>query len=77
MTNKKVLFQKKCGMLVLETLKCKIFDFLNSNMYFCSQLYGNYFESFFPSCLHFLTLLDEQGGNCFINTLFPYYLLFA
>ena len=32
--------QKKCGMLVIETLKCKISDFLNSNMCFCSQQYS-------------------------------------
>ena len=32
--------KKKCGILVIETLKCKISDFLNSNTCFCSRLYG-------------------------------------
>ena len=31
-------------MLVIETLKCKISDFLNSNMCFCSRLYCTYLE---------------------------------
>ena len=30
------------GMLVIETLKCKISHFLNSNMCFCSRLYGTW-----------------------------------
>ena len=34
--NKKVML----GMLVLETLKCKTSDFLNSNTCFCLRLYG-------------------------------------
>ena len=38
MTNKKVLFLKKIGMLVFETLKNKKSDFLNSNT--CYTLYG-------------------------------------
>ena len=39
----KVLFLKKiCGMLVLETLKCRIYDFLISNNGFYSRLYGMY-----------------------------------
>ena len=32
--------KKNCGMLLIETLKNKISDFLNSNTCFCSQLYG-------------------------------------
>ena len=32
--------KKICGMLVIETLKWKISDFLNSNTCFCSQLSG-------------------------------------
>ena len=32
-------------MLLIETLKSKISDFLNSNTCFCSQLYGKYFFS--------------------------------
>ena len=32
------------NMLVIETLRCKISDFLNSNTCFCSQLYGSYFK---------------------------------
>ena len=31
-----------CGMLVFETLKSKISDFLNSNMCFYLQLYGTF-----------------------------------
>ena len=31
---------RKCGMLVIDALKCKISDFLNSNMCYCSLLYG-------------------------------------
>ena len=42
--NKNVLFLKKMsGMLVIETLKRKISDFLISNMCFCSRLYGMLF----------------------------------
>ena len=33
-------------MLVIETLKCKISDFLNSNKCFYSQLYGNHLYLF-------------------------------
>ena len=41
--NKKVLLLKKiCGMLVIETLKNKISDFLNSNTCFCLRLYGRF-----------------------------------
>ena len=32
--------KKICGMLVIETLKSKISDFLNSNTCFCSRLYS-------------------------------------
>ena len=35
LTNKKVLSKKKCSILVIDTLKCKISDFLNSNTCFC------------------------------------------
>ena len=38
---KKVLFLEKiCGMLVIETFKSQVSDFLNSSTCFCSRLYG-------------------------------------
>ena len=30
--------KKKCGMLVIDTLKCKISDFLNSNTFSCCNI---------------------------------------
>jgi hypothetical protein len=36
--------KKICGMLLIETLKSKLSDFLNSNTYFCSRLYGTYLD---------------------------------
>ena len=41
-TNKNVLSKKKWGMLVIETLKCKIY---HSNTCFSSRLYGTYSNS--------------------------------
>ena len=37
---KRFVPEKIFGMLVIETLKCKISDFLNSNTCFCSQPNG-------------------------------------
>ena len=38
---KSFVSKKKCGMLVIETLKRKISDFLNSNTCFCLRLYDS------------------------------------
>ena len=38
LNERKSFVQKKGSMLVIETLKCKISDFLNSNKCFCSRL---------------------------------------
>ena len=48
--------KKKCSMLVIKILKCKISDFLNSNTCFCSQLYGRLQKLFLNEILTFGSL---------------------